>query len=325
MKEVEQLLPRIQANLGPLEALRVETLAKQHQGNLSLLGILGGGVVTSYLLSLLAVWAAVIGGIATLITLGVVYQKMVGGPFAIYREQFKQQFISGLLGALAEDVRYKPTGDRAFLSEYHRSELFPKKPDRERLEDTIYGRIGETDLAISEIHTEYEETTRDKDGKEKTSWHTIFKGLFISADFHKDFRGKTLVRSDVAEKYFGQFARFVQKPIFSSLELVQLEDPEFEREFVVHSNDQIEARYILSPALMQRMLELKHRFAEKVEFSFLNSRVYIAISTSRNFFEPKLGQSLNDPETVEGFLEQVRLCLGIVENLELNVRIWSKK
>jgi hypothetical protein len=324
MKELEQLLPEVQANLGPLEQMRVDALAKSHRGNLSMLGALGGGVLSSYLLSWLAIWAAVIGGIATLIALGVIYQKFIGGPFNSYRQEFKQKFIAGLLGSIADEVRYSPSGDRLILSDYHRCELFTTKPDRETLEDTIYAKIGETDLAVSEIHTEYKQTSRDKNGKTKTTWYTIFKGLFISADFHKEFRGKTFVRSDVAEKYFGQFARFVQKPIFSSLELVQLEDPEFEKEFVVQSSNQVEARYILTPSLMQKMLELKHRFGDKVEFSFLNSRVYIAVSTSRNFFEPKLGQSLNDPETLQGFLEQVRLCLGIVEDLDLNVRIWSK-
>ena len=324
MKELEQLLPEVKANLVPLEQMRVDAIAKSHRGNLSMLGALGGGVVSSYLLSWLAIWAAIIGGIATLIAIVVIYQKYIGGPFASYRQEFKRKFISGLLGSLADDVRYSPSGDRLILSDYHRCELFTKSTDRETLEDTIYARIGQTDLAVSEIHTEYKETSRDKDGKTQTTWHTIFKGLFISADFHKEFRGKTFVRSDVAEKYFGQFARFVQKPIFSSLELVQLEDPDFEKEFVVHSSNQVEARYILTPSLMQKMLELKHRFGERVEFSFLNSRVYIAVSTSRNFFEPKLGQSLNDPETLQGFLEQVRLCLGIVEDLDLNVRIWSK-
>jgi hypothetical protein len=324
MKELEQLLPEVRANLGPLEQMRIETLTESRRGYLNLCGALGGGIVSSYLLSWWAVSAAVIGGIATLIGLTMIYQKYIGTPFASYRREFKQKFISGLLGSLADDVSYLPGGDRSILSDYQRSELFPRDPDRETLEDTIYARIGGTDLAVSEIHTEYKQTTRDKKGKKKTTWHTIFKGLFISADFHKEFRGRTIVRSDIAEKYFGQIARFVQKPVFSELQLVQLEDPDFEKEFVVHASDQIEARYILTPSLMQKMLELKHRFGDKVEFSFLNSRVYIAVSTSRNFFEPKLGQSLEQSETLQAFLEQVRLCLGIVEDLDLNVRIWSK-
>jgi hypothetical protein len=185
MKELEQLLPEVQANLGPLEQMRVEALANSLRGNLSMLGALGGGALSSYLLTWLAIWAAVIGGVATVIALVVIYQKYIGGPFANYRQHFKEKFISGLLGSLADEVRYSPSGDRLILSDYHRCELFTTKPDRETLEDTIYAKIGETDLAVSEIHTEDKQTSRDKDGKTKTTWYTIFKGLFISADFHK--------------------------------------------------------------------------------------------------------------------------------------------
>jgi hypothetical protein len=72
------------------------------------------------------------------------------------------------------------------------------------------------------------------------------------------------------------------------------------------------------------MLELKERFGSQVEFSFLHSRVHIAISTSRNFFEPRLDKSLEDPATLRESLDQVSLCMGIVEDLDLNTRIWSK-
>jgi len=43
------------------------------------------------------------------------------------------------------------------------------------------------------------------------------------------------VKSDVAEKIFGSFGRMFQQSLFSSLQLVQLEDPDFEREFVVYT------------------------------------------------------------------------------------------
>ena len=40
-------------------------------------------------------------------------------------------------------------------------------------------------------------------------------------------------------------------------ELVKLEDPEFEKSFVVYSGNQTEARYILSTSLMRRILDYK--------------------------------------------------------------------
>ena len=72
----------------------------------------------------------------------------------------------------------------------------------------------------------------------------------------------------------------------SSLERVQLEDPVFEREWEVYAEDQVEARYLLTPALMERMLEIKRRFfGQRIEFSFFNNRVMIAVHTGQDMFE----------------------------------------
>ena len=69
-------------------------------------------------------------------------------------------------------------------------------------------------------------------------------------------------------------------------QLVKLEDPEFEKAFVVYSSDQIEARYILSPALMRRILDFKNANGRAVHVGFANSRVYVALELRREMFDP---------------------------------------
>lgn len=327
MKSFDELLPELLQAVRPIEERRLETLRSKSVG----LKWIGGIILGAVLASLAGVAAfgsaipAIVLGISGLLASGIVYAHWLSKPFEIYRSHFKHEFIGRLLNSIADDVRYAPEGDTIVMDEYRGSELYPRSVDRETIRDTIACRVGKTNLVISELHTEYKTTSTDKDGNTKTSWHTIFRGLFISADFHKDFRGATFVRSDVAEKTFGIVGRFFQKPIFSTNELVLLEDPDFEREFVVHSSDQVEARYILSTSLMQKMWELKQRFSDSVEFSFLRSRMFIAISGNRDYFEPTLSRSLLDTEYLKEFLGQAQLCLGIVEDLGLNVRIWTKQ
>ena len=269
--------------------------------------------------------ALIILGVCGLVALGIVLNCFFYSPFQKYRVQFKEQFIGPLIRSVADEVEYEPTGCSTMMAEYRASELYPQSVDRHKTEDMLHGRIGATDLRLSEIHTEYKTTSTDSKGNKRTSWHTIFRGLFFSADFHKDFQGSTFVKSDVAEKTFGSFGRMFQQSLFSSLQLVQLEDPDFEREFVVHTSDQVEARYILSTSMMQRMLDLKHQFSAPVEFSFVRSQMYIAISTTKDYFEPERKQSLLDDEYIKLYLQQIQLCLGVVENLGLNVRVWSKQ
>lgn len=327
MKTLDEILLGLLVAIEPLEQQRLESIRKRGTGVVVTVGLLtaGGLGIAACISSRVPPWIPIIIGVLTLLGLIATYQTLIGGPFQAFRDRFKHEFIGRLLDSIAEDVRYFPSGDNQILADYTASELFPRSYDRSHVEDTIYCRLGQTDLRLSEIHTEYKTTTTDKDGKTTEHWHTLFRGLFLSADFHKEFHGRTLVRTDFAEKRFGILGRFFQKPILSKDQLVILEDPEFEREFVVHASDQVEARYILSTSMMEKMLELKRRFDSEVQFSFRLSRMFIAISTTKNYFEPVQSTSLTDRAYLNGFLEQAGLCLGIVEDLGLNVRIWSKR
>lgn len=327
MQPFEEILPQLRQNLQQIEERRIQSIASRSQGYfwiamvLALSGLAGVIAVAAFS-SLIPVVVAVV---ISLVLCVIIYSTKITTPYEEYRRHFKREFIGPLLSAFAENVQYFPAGDAAMMDHYHASQLYTRTPDRSRVEDSIWGQIGKTELCLSEIHTEYKTESRDKNGRRRTSWHTIFKGLLISADFHKDFQGSTFVRTDVAEKSLGQLGRFFQRSFFSSTQLVALEDPDFENEFVVHSTNQVEARYILSTSLMERMLELKRQFATPIEFSFLHSRMFIAISTNHDYFEPIQDRSVLSTEYLKSYYLQIHSCLGVVEELGLNVRIWSKQ
>jgi hypothetical protein len=159
----------------------------------------------------------------------------------------------------------------------------------------------------------------------QTRYTTIFKGVFMVADFHKHFHGTTRVLPDTTESLFGSLGKMLQgfKP-FSSEELVYLEDPDFEKQFVVYSTDQIEARYILSTSMARRILELRHRWDDDVRLSFVGSDVYVAISHGRDLFEPKLQRGTLSRDELTRMVSEVAVCFGLVDHLNLNTRIWSK-
>ena len=108
-------------------------------------------------------------------------------------------------------------------------------------------------------------------------------------------------------------------------DLIQLEDPEFEREFVVYGSDQIEARYILSTSLMRRILDFKNKTGTKIYISFTGSKVYVAVPINRNMFEPKYFASVNDFSPILDYYRDLTFAIGIVDDLHLNTRIWTKK
>lgn len=241
-----------------------------------------------------------------------------------YKKGYKNEVVRAVIQAYKPGLNYHP---ESYVSEgkFQSSKLFLKGIDRYKGEDHISGICGKTDFEFSELHAQYKTTSSDSKGRTSTRWHTIFKGIFFIADFHKDFRTHTVVLPDTAEKLFGFLGKKLQGMNLTRGELIKLEDPEFEREFCVYGDDQIEARYILSPGLMRRILSYRSKFGAKMHLAFLKSRVYIALSTDKNHFEPKVFTPVNDLSQVQVFRNDLDMIIDIIEDLNLNTRLWSKE
>jgi len=240
-----------------------------------------------------------------------------------FRANFKNSIIRQIIQYVDPSLKYAPEGCIS-QGEFQSSTLFKHSIDRYKGEDLVDGQIDKTRIRFSELHAEYKTTTTDSKGNRRTQWHTIFKGLFFVADFNKHFEGRTVVLPDSAEKLFGRLGQKLQSMNMSRDDLIKLEDPEFEKAFVVYATDPVEARYILSTALMRRILEFKRKMKVPIHIGFVNANLYMAISLRKNMFEPRILRTVLDFELVREYLEDVVLAVSIVEALNLNNRIWTK-
>ncbi|MHC4619418.1 MAG: DUF3137 domain-containing protein [Planctomycetota bacterium] len=236
-----------------------------------------------------------------------------------YVREFKTTIIQKIVTFLDGNLNYMP--HRCVpRSTFMASQIFKTRPNRYKGDDYVSGKIGATQIEFSELHAEYESGS----GKNR-SRRTVFKGLFFIADFNKHFTCQTVVLPDTAEKLFGSFGKLFQSWNVLRGQLIKLEDPEFEKHFVVYGGDQIQARYILSTSLMERIVNFKKETARPIYLSFVGSKVFVAISFTKNLFEPRLFQTLLDFGLVREYFEDLRLAVGIVDELNLNTRIWSKQ
>lgn len=236
-----------------------------------------------------------------------------------YTVDFKSKIIQPLIEAIDDNLSYSQSG---YVSEHHfkRSKIFRHRVDRFSGNDLVKGKVEGIPIKFSDIHAEY----KTKDSKGRTTCHTIFNGLFILAEFNKHFKGKTIVLPDQAEKHFGSLiGKWLQSKNVGREALVKLDDPEFEKHFVVYSSDQIEARYILTHTMMQRLVEFKKRSKENVFISFVGTQIYIAIQTGDNF-EPSVYRTLLSYKQAMGYIKTLKLAIGVIEDLKLNERLWSK-
>jgi hypothetical protein len=236
-----------------------------------------------------------------------------------YVAKFKSLVIERIVHFIDENLSYA-ADDCIDKSTFMLSKIFTTKPNRYKGDDLVWGKTGVTKIKFSEIHAEHESGS----GKNRRRY-TVFKGLFFIGDFNKDFTTQTVVLPDTAEKLFGYLGQKLQSLNIFRGQLIKLDDPEFEKHFVVYGNDQIQARYILSTSLMERIVEFKKKTGRKIYLSFVGSMVFVAVSYTKKLFEPRLFRTLLDFGPIREYFEDLQLAIGIVDDLNLNTRIWSKE
>lgn len=305
--DFDSLAQKLAPTMQVLEDKRKELLKKGRKEGLGIaalvmvVGIAVMGIVNVFnLISLIVIVA-----IAIIVMFGCISAKS-----SILSAFYKKEVVTEIIHAFCPGATFTPNNGIS-ESVFSHCGLFAS-PDRYHAEDLIQGRLGKTSFSCSEVHAEERRTQATKNGV-RHYWVDIFRGFLFLADFHKDFQGETLVRRNSIIKIGMGGSR------------VKMENPEFEKVFDVFSSNQVEARYLITPSMMERMLKLDSIFKGGITISFRHSTILVAIPDSKNRFEASIWTSLNDMSLVESDFAVLRSLLAIVEELNLNTRIWSKE
>ena len=238
--------------------------------------------------------------------------------------KYKKLVVPSLLKEVDPGLSYNPNGCIP-KEEFRRSKIFSNTVSTYSGEDLVYGSYKGIPVRFSELEAQ----EKHSNGK-NTTYHTFFKGVFMIADFNKDFKYSHWVLPDTAEAAFGQVVgNFLQKISLPGRgHMTRMEDPAFEKKFVVYTEDDVEARYILTPKLMHTMLTLSERFrkgASRIAFAFMDSNVYIAIpiENGRDLFEMPSRGDLGG-ETARKTQAELKEILSVFDVMELDLRLWSK-
>lgn len=65
---------------------------------------------------------------------------------------------------------------------------------------------------------------------------------------------------------------------------VRLDNPDFEKVFEVFSSNQISARYLLTPAFMERLLELRRQTDGEMRLAFARGALYVVLAGEQSYF-----------------------------------------
>jgi hypothetical protein len=234
-----------------------------------------------------------------------------------YKKKYKHHLVRPIIHFVSPDLKYFP---ERFIPEGHfrMSRIFLEKPNIYEGDDFVEGQIDQTAFHFSEVKAQVQRTN----GKNTTK-HNLFHGLFFIAEFNKDFEGSTVLLPNK----IGKGWRFLKRVsgLNRKERYVELEDPSLNKLFNCYSVDDIKARYILSPALMARITNFAQKYPKQaLHISFVNSYLFVAIAYNKDLFEPNYFRSILNIDQALQYFEDIQFVVGIVEDLNLNTRIWSK-
>ena len=234
---------------------------------------------------------------------------------AFGNNSFKDKIIARMVEFINPTVKYIPMAHLG-LEDIFESGLFQQRNYMVSGSDMISGKHNGVPFITSDLTLQFKRNFSE----ENEQPDTVFYGQFFVARFNKKFDTPVYIVS--TEK--GADTRSYLEG--SMGEQVKLEDPEFMKMFKVYGQDQVEARYILTPSLMERLKELAKRTKGAYYVAFYQNKITVANNSGINNFEVGFSKSLTNKnnELLVNFYTDLCNQFAIIDELKLNINIWKK-
>lgn len=142
---------------------------------------------------------------------------------------------------------------------------------------------------------------------------TVFSGVVIKLDMNKNFTSHTVITPDTL---------FHKSPV-KDLRHTTLEDVQFEKKFDVFTNDEVDARYLITPTFMERLKGMKTAFkADKIRCSFYGQYLLVALSTNKDLFSLcSLVKPMDDAQQYFQMYEEMVSIVKLIDHFKLDQKI----
>jgi len=243
----------------------------------------------------------IFGLVAVVIGLVIAYQ-----PLAKLAKKLKQEYCAAIAEAMGASYAIAGFSPPA-LPRLKSLKLLPSY-DRSNFEDLFSGAHKGARYELYEGHLE----TRSTDSKGRTRYTTVFRGQLIRMHFPREFLGVTIVRRDA-----GVFNAFGGGQLDGKkLERVRLVASEFEKAFEVWGTDQVEARYLLHPVMMERLIALETGLhGKRIRCAFEGGDLLVAVEGG-NLFEPgDMFKPLVDPSRARRIVDEIASVVKVMDQV----------
>lgn len=269
-------------------------------------GLIGGAVTLAIVILACVVSGDFVWGVFAAIVCGGLAAAWAYGPLSVVGKKLKQEYCAAIAQAMGASFQMSAF-DPPALPRLKELRLLPGYA-RSSFEDLFSGAYKDSRFDLYEAHLEQRHT----DSKGRVRYTTVFRGQLIRMRFPRKFLGVTIVRRDAGVfNMFGGGEAGGRK-----LERVRLVDPKFEKAFEVWGTDQVEARYLLDPVMMERLIGLEQGLhGKKLRCAFEDGDVLVAVEGG-NLFEPgDLFKPLVDPSRARRILDEIAGVVRVMDQV----------
>lgn len=196
----------------------------------------------------------------------------------------------GINGAIARALGLEYSVECTPGQTFERARAFEMLPgyDNSSFQDLWWGVVGTSPFTLHEACL----TEQRGSGKNRRTV-TVFEGSIMALGFTRAFTGTTVIEPNGERRKF-LIGGEKETATIGGIELgrVDLVDPRFEERFTVWSNDQVEARYLVHPEYVERLLAVEQAFSgQDIRALFHQGELLITLKTGDLFESGSLDAS----------------------------------
>ena len=254
---------------------------------------------------------SVLTGQLPLALLGLVVAMIGGYTLSKHNESIKktlsEEVVNGVLAEVFGEVEYNPFGHIPDTAIEGAHMLFPISFERVRGSDYVKAMYKGMPLELSDVELYHVDSVYNE---ERNEWedreNLAFQGQWLICGGSRKLSGEVHL-APCTGKSRRQFKK----------ERILTGNEAFDERFIVTAQYEQEAFYILTPHMMEYILDVQQKSGGDLYMSFLqDEKMHIAVKSGRNFFE--LGRSRAETSALRGkFLGEIRWFTDMFDALHL--------
>lgn len=231
---------------------------------------------------------------------------------------YKEMFVLKALKSIFTNLKYDP--DKGISESIIRNTQMMNMGDQYSSNDYISAKYKNINIIQADVHIKEEYEIPSSNGNKKRKLITIFKGKWMIFDFNKNFKANL----QVSQKGFLN-SKINKSNNKNKYHKIQLEDQEFNNEFRIYAQNEHEAFYILTPALMEKIKKLTNTINGKILLCFIDNKLHVGIQNNKDSFEHNIFKKIDENKVINEISKDIKLITNFVDELDLDNNLFRKE